>query len=401
MKLQITLFCFCILGGSVSVALAQKMQPSSIPVSPKNSPMKSARTLDVVVNDDHIVIGSSCVGLDCINGENFGFHTIRLKENNTRIGFDDTSNSLNFASNDWELEANESPAGGTNSFAIRDATANRSIFKMMAGAPEASLFIQNNGKVGLGTSNPQLELHINDDDSPSLRLEQNGSGGWGTQTWDVAANEANFFIRDVTNASKLPFRIRPGAPTSSIDIDANGNVRIGTATAVTTKLHVEGNAYIKDTLYVQNHVSLGVNSPSDRKLKTDIQEFTNATSLLANLQPKTYQYDRTKYPEMNFPNSVQYGLIAQEVEELLPALVSEVHHPKGIDFKSVNYVGLIPILVQGIKEMQEKINDQQRELAQLREQLLKVDKLNDRLSQLEAALGSMKGAGTNPSRSGR
>ena len=34
----------------------------------------------------------------------------------------------------------------------------------------------------------------------------------------MAGNETNFFIRDVTNGSKLPFRIRPGAPTSSIDV---------------------------------------------------------------------------------------------------------------------------------------------------------------------------------------
>ena len=35
--------------------------------------------------------------------------------------------------------------------------------------------------------------------------------------WDIAGNEANFFVRDVTGGSRLPLRIRPGAPTSSID----------------------------------------------------------------------------------------------------------------------------------------------------------------------------------------
>ena len=65
-----------------------------------------------------------------------------------------------------------------------------------------------------------------------MRLEQNNSGGFTAQTWDVAGNEANFFVRDVTGGSRLPFRIRPGAPTSSIDINASGNVGIGTAVAV-------------------------------------------------------------------------------------------------------------------------------------------------------------------------
>jgi hypothetical protein len=47
-------------------------------------------------------------------------------------------------------------------------------------------------------------------------LEQNGSSGFTPQTWDLAGNEANFFIRDVTNGSKLPFRIRPNTPGDAL-----------------------------------------------------------------------------------------------------------------------------------------------------------------------------------------
>ena len=46
---------------------------------------------DEVIPDDLIVQGSNCVGFDCVNNENFGFDTVRLKENNTRLKFDDTS----------------------------------------------------------------------------------------------------------------------------------------------------------------------------------------------------------------------------------------------------------------------------------------------------------------------
>ena len=66
-------------------------------------------------------------------------------------------------------------------------------------------------------------------DTPAQRLEQTNSGGFTAQTWDIGGNEANFFVRDLTGGSKLPFRIRPGAPTSSIDIAATGKVGIGTA----------------------------------------------------------------------------------------------------------------------------------------------------------------------------
>src|SRR6185369_2938107 len=56
----------------------------------------SSYMFDVVFADDVIVQGSECVGLDCVNNENFGFDTLRLKENNTRIHFDDTSVSAGF-----------------------------------------------------------------------------------------------------------------------------------------------------------------------------------------------------------------------------------------------------------------------------------------------------------------
>ncbi|NIM12421.1 MAG: hypothetical protein GTO45_09930, partial [Candidatus Aminicenantes bacterium] len=67
-----------------------------------------SRTQDQVILDDLIVDGSICVGFDCVNGESFGFDTIRLKENNLRIRFVDTSSTASFPSNDWQITANDS-----------------------------------------------------------------------------------------------------------------------------------------------------------------------------------------------------------------------------------------------------------------------------------------------------
>lgn len=178
---------------------------------------------------DVIVQGSLCVGFDCTSTESFGFDTIRLKENNTRIKFDDTSTSAGFPANDWQLTANDSASGGASKFSIEDITGAKVPFTITAGAATNSLFVDSTGRIGFRTSTPVLDLHVATSNTPGLRLEQNNSGGFTAQTWDVAGNEANFFVRDVTGGSKLPFRIRPGAPTSSIDIAASGNVGIGTA----------------------------------------------------------------------------------------------------------------------------------------------------------------------------
>ncbi len=184
---------------------------------------------DFVIPDDLIVQGSACVGLDCVDGEAFGFDTIRLKENNTRIKFDDTSTSPGFPNNDWQLTANDSASGGLNKFSIENTTVATVPFTIVGAAPTNSLFVDSTGKVGLRTSTPALDIHISTSDTPAQRFEQTNAGGFTAQTWDIGANEANFFVRDVTGGSRLPFRIRPGAPTSSIDISASGNVGIGTA----------------------------------------------------------------------------------------------------------------------------------------------------------------------------
>lgn len=192
--------------------------------------ISSTALADQVFNDDLIVGGSACVGIDCNNGESFGFDTLRLKENNLRIKFEDTSASASFPSNDWQLTANDSSNGGANKFSIDDITGGKTPFTVTAGAPTHSLFIKENGRVGFGTNAPIVNLHVKEGNSPTLRLEQDGSDGFTAQTWDVAGNEANFFIRDATNGSKLPFKIKPGAPDNALYIDSDGDIGLGDQT---------------------------------------------------------------------------------------------------------------------------------------------------------------------------
>ncbi|MCP4658330.1 MAG: hypothetical protein GY856_23195 [bacterium] len=195
-------------------------------------------TKDHLINDDLIVDGSACIGFDCVNGESFGFDTLRLKENNLRIKFEDTSVAASYPDNDWQLTANDSANGGANKFSIDDITGNRTPFTVEANAPSHSLYIDDSGRIGNRTSTPSVELHSLDGDTPTLRLQQDGSSGFAAQTWDVAGNETNFFVRDVSNGSTLPFRIQPGAPSTSIYIDADGEVGLGTTTP-DDLLHVE------------------------------------------------------------------------------------------------------------------------------------------------------------------
>jgi len=179
------------------------------------------------------------------------------------VQFDDTD----LGTLDWELRANP---GGTDGL---------SFFRSDSAA--AILSLGTNSNVGIGKVDPVLDLHIQTSDTPAIRLEQDNAGGFTAHTWDIGANEANFFVRDVTGSGRLPFRIRPGAPTSSIDIAASGNLGVGTASP-TAPLHVR-------------------RADGSTQLKVEEANTTAATRVLADLV-------NSGAPALNFTNTVTGGV---------------------------------------------------------------------------------------------
>jgi len=73
--------------------------------------------------------------------------------------------------------------------------------------------------------------------------------------------------------------------------------------------------------------------------------------------------------------SLQTGLIAQEVEKILPELVNEASD----GYKSVNYIGLIPHLIEAVKELEAKNEllkkDYDQKIRNLEERLLRLESL--------------------------
>ena len=386
---------------------------------------------DFVIADDLIVQGSACVGLDCVDGENFGFDTIRVKENNTRIQFDDTSTSAGFPNNNWQIRANSSASGGGNFLAFVDqgATGNSEtgtiVFEVDAGAPANSLRVSSGGNIGVGTATPVLDVHVNTTDTPAMRLEQNNSGGFTAQTWDIGANEANFFVRDVTSGSRLPFRIRPGAPTSSIDISASGNVGIGTAspnrlfsifatstpvlqmtdntsgTTVNDGFQLQQNglnttienqeagtmtlrtsAIDRITILSGGNVGIGTAAPtdllsvngnaskpgggtwavfSDERLKNIKGPFNSGLKAVMQLQPIRYEYKANNALGIKMTGQ-HVGFGAQAVKQIIPEAVSETAN----GYLTVNNDPIIWAMLNAIKEQQQEIEKLRTEVRKLR-----------------------------------
>lgn len=231
--------------GYVSVRAGRFVQPVAETSDPSVVTKSAMLVKDVVVAEDSIVQGRFCVGLDCATSETFGSDTLRLKENNTRLKFEETRTTP-APTRVWQIIANDLASSGANFLGIEDVTGALMPIRWMAGAPANSLLIDAQGRLGARTATPAQDIHIRTGDTPGIRYEQNTTSGFTPQTWDVAGNEANFFVRDQSSGNLLPLRIRPGAPQSSLDIASSGSIGLGTPRP-TAALHVrraDGNAKV-------------------------------------------------------------------------------------------------------------------------------------------------------------
>jgi hypothetical protein len=128
----------------------------------------------------------------------------------------------------------------------------------------------------------------------------------------------------------------------------------------------------------------GINAyiASDSILKDNVQPLHNSMSVLNQLQPRSYTFRTQQFPSLNLPANTQDGLIAQEVESVLPGLVKNFVQPSPLDstgavnaliapfdFKAVNYVALIPYLIGGIKEQQQILDSMRMAIQQMQVQL--------------------------------
>ena len=238
-------------------------------------------TAEQVISGDLVVYNSICVGFDCPTNPTFGADTIRLQENNLRIHADDTSTAASFPNQDWRLEFNSNLNGGGEYFRVIDASANRNIMTIEANAPSHSLYVESSGELGVGTANPVLEVHAVSGDSPGLRLEQDVSSGFAAQVWDVVGNETSFFVRDATNGSTLPFRIRPGASSNALVIDTDSDVGIGLLSPG-YKLHVQDGGATTQTL-LNLEASNATAQTVRLRLANSGQEWFNGVTSIGNL----------------------------------------------------------------------------------------------------------------------
>ncbi|MBS1553584.1 MAG: tail fiber domain-containing protein [Bacteroidetes bacterium] len=161
----------------------------------------------------------------------------------------------------------------------------------------------------------------------------------------------------------------PGASRlERVRITESGDVGIGTATP-SQKLQVNGNIQC-----------VNVFQSSDERFKTNIRKMENPLDKISRLQGVKYQFNRQQFKDKSFPDGDKDGLLAQQVQKIFPELVTT----DAEGYLSVDYVSMIPILIESIKELKTKVD------------LLKAEKVQHELTvDQKKTLDRFKGAYLN------
>jgi hypothetical protein len=93
--------------------------------------------------------------------------------------------------------------------------------------------------------------------------------------------------------------------------------------------------------------------------------------MVIRLRGVSYEWRRDEFADMNFPAGQRIGLIAQEVEEVIPEVVNTA--PDG--FKSVEYANLVAVLIEAVKEQQKIIEEQNSKIAAIEARMANVKRI--------------------------
>lgn len=141
------------------------------------------------------------------------------------------------------------------------------------------------------------------------------------------------------------------------------NVTTGWAGYFTADLGVDGAGYSVGGWF----------TASDRRLKSNIVPITGALEKLSLLQGTHYTITTPSQQlggELQFKKREQYGVIAQDLQKVFPEMVSEkaIFNNSGDDtmYKTVDYIQLVPVMIEAIKELNAEVDQLKKELEELK-----------------------------------
>jgi hypothetical protein len=289
-------------------------------------------------------------------------------------------------------------------------------------APLTRMAITNAGNVGIGTLSPSGLLEVAQNGTATIystsyggtssglkaraangsigapsatqladELAEFTASGFGTTTFTETAGWAAFAAENFTDTARgtalamYSTPIGSNVPQLSLGIMPNGNIGVGTPPdgnslpTATDKLQVFGDVRVGNATTngcLKNFAGTGLvgTCVSDRRFKRNITALGPVLNRFAALQPVRYYWRAAEFPDQHFGDSQAYGLIAQDVEQVLPELV--VTRTDG--YKAVDYSELPMLTIQAVKELKAENDELKRRLADVERLLADVVAKTDR-----------------------
>ena len=288
----------------------------------------------------------------------------------------------------------EISAGGEEILKLNRYPVKSYFFKIIGAPGDADLAISDSttevfridsgGKVGIGTTNPSYRLHVDNDsnntDNPALYVKNPNGAGNGTYNngaliAEFVGDSDSIQLRNIGGGDYFLGNSQQG--NGIFMYDGTGGVQIAYNGSNVLKIDSSGGAEVASGAF-----SVGVApsttagridasndvvafSSSDKRLKQNIIPISNSLSKIEKISGVEFDWKPLTEEERKTIHGFEghdVGVIAQEIEEVLPEVVTE----RDNGYKAVKYEKIVPLLIEGIKELKSENNTLRKELEDIK-----------------------------------